>query len=204
MSVTVVSVYPMEQRSEHNWGDKKGEGVHTYVIAPAPLDGYSELAVEDGWQKNYKGKDIGYEWTVIPAIEIAQNLVHDWRDNRVGQSGGDGPGIFIKDPEKFQEQLATARDRQTAYFGFLCQEADAEWRQGKHFNVTDDHRMAGRWMHQDKADWMRGMVPKHQLKECEFCITEIPAKARICPNCKSKLSDDIPESIKTPAKMKVA
>ena len=32
----------------------------------------------------------------------------------------------------------------------------------------------------------RGIVMENETKQCKYCLTEIPKKAKICPNCKKK------------------
>lgn len=197
MSCTIVSVYPMELKAEFKWSPTRGAGSHTYKIPAAIANGFQLLEVEDAYQQYYAGESIGYRWDIVPAQKIAENLIFVFVSGRVGQQEGHRPGIWITgEPAAFnsrklneaaQAESDLNRAAQESYFDYLIQEGQALFIEGKYSEITGDHRAAAIWMGKQDLDWLR---PLKQLvkKECPLCLTDIPMKALVCPNCRHTIS----------------
>ncbi|NIP97060.1 MAG: hypothetical protein GWO24_27955, partial [Akkermansiaceae bacterium] len=75
-------------------------------------------------------------WELIPEDEVASDLVGHWNSGRVGQVSGFGPGIFVKDPDRFDEQLEAARQSQEDWFNFLYEQGEDADKLGQRSNIT--------------------------------------------------------------------
>ncbi|NIS14304.1 MAG: hypothetical protein GWN97_20955, partial [Thermoplasmata archaeon] len=49
---------------------------------------------------------------------------------------GFGPGIFVKDPDRFDEQLEAARQSQEDWFNFLYEQGEDADKLGQRSNIT--------------------------------------------------------------------
>lgn len=182
--VTIISVFPKSLSLELPWSPNKGAGLHRYELPAAPKDGYASLVVERAYQKTYFGENVGSRFDSIEAISIAENLLHVWAENIVGTNSGTGPGIFlILDRDKpTKEELEAAVERQTQFFHYLFEQAEALFRTGKPEQITQEMRDAAKWLGRNSADWLKP-VEKIDLKKCPFCISDIPSEATVCRVC---------------------
>ena len=188
-SVTIASVYPAERKMTFPWGPV-GMASTTYVLAAAAPGSVSTLTVEDAYQRNYYGEDVGYRNDLQTAEQTAKNLVHCWAIAVLGATGSVHPGIWICAGAKpSPEEIAQAKAAQEAYFEGLVVEADAEWKQGRPRNVSELARQAAIWMgREDAYEWVKPMTQTAQ-EDCPLCKTRIPAGAIICPNCRGQIRE---------------
>jgi hypothetical protein len=192
MSVTIVSLYPRELRAERQYSPVKGQKLHIYVL-PAAADGKpSELTIEHAYEKVYQGESLGHRWSLVEEGEVAKCLLLAFSSGRIGQDTGLGPGIFIKDPERYEEQLEEARLKQEAYFGYLFDQANAAHRTGHIDDITGEMRDAARWLGKEPT-WL--VSPKQEVKkECPLCASQIPVQVVVCPVCRRQIGK-IPKEI---------
>lgn len=188
-SIVIASVYPAERKMTFPWGPI-GIASTTYVLPAAGLGSVSTLVVEDAYQRNYYGEDVGFRNDLQTAALTAQNLVYCWAVAVLGSTGDAHPGIWVCAGNKpSPDEIAQNRKVQEAYFENLVIEADAEWKQGRPRNVTELARQAATWMGKaDAYEWVKPMTQIAQ-EDCPLCKIKIPAGAIICPNCRGQIRE---------------
>lgn len=187
---TVISVYPLELRLE-----LRHEGSKTYVMAAAPPEGHSQLTVEDTFAsvKNFSSGQL-YP-APVPAAAVADNLVNSWTKGRVGSADGLGPGVLVcASMQPTAEEIDRARVQQTAYFRSLVNDADIKFTKEGALNITDDHRLAAKWMGIKDRKWAQPMVPK-SLVSCPACREEVFSDAVLCKHCHSNIPKFLAEQL---------
>jgi hypothetical protein len=181
---TLISVYPLELSLE-----LRHEGTKTYVMAAAPPDGYSQLVVDDTFAsvKNFTSGQL-YP-APVPAAAVADNLVNSWTKGRVGSADGLGPGVLVCAGTVPQPaEIAEAKARQTNYFRSLVNDADIKFTKEGAVNITDDHRLAAKWMGVKDRKWAQPMIPK-SLVQCPACREEVYSEAILCKHCHTNIPE---------------
>jgi hypothetical protein len=188
-TVIIASVYPGELTATRPYGPNKGDGHKTFTLAPAAKDGYSVCEVEDCYQRVYHGESIGDKDVLVEARDIADDLVLNWTGHVIGTDAGFGPGVFVCQGDKpSQIELEGARLNQELYFEHLINQAEASFRANRFDEITDTHRKAAIWMGREGVEWLRP-IRKVITKECPLCISQIPVKAVVCPNCRHQIGE---------------
>ena len=191
MPITIVSVYPQLCKAELPFCTERKGGVHKYVLPAAPSEGFSSLVVDDAYQSEYLGENVGTRIISVPSLGISRNLIEIWAVHVVGTQSGSGPGIMAL-PEgqtiPTEEQLEKLRDNQIAYFDYLFHQAEDLYTKGDGSLIDATMRGAAKWLGRLSVPWMKPAT-KTELKKCPFCISDIPFQAVVCSVCRRDLVD---------------
>ena len=188
MPVTIVSIFPQELTCERSWSPNRNAGCHTYILPSADGKSHTKLVVNDAYQWCYMGETIGNRSTVIPAEQVARDLVTHWVENRLGNKDGNTIGVFIaKGAEPTSEELERAQGMQSAHMNYVIDQADAAYRQGRLDLMPEVARTYAKWMGRGDLPWIKEAKRK-SMKECPLCYAEIPAKATFCQVCRQQIS----------------
>lgn len=118
----------------------------------------------------------------ISAKALANDMRQCWATAGYLMSGEVGPGIMlIAGDEPTQEEIDKVTANQRIYFERLVVDAKAKEAQGNRKDITDAHRMAGRWFGMDE-EWIPRMTER-KMKDCRACGEKILAKALRCKHC---------------------
>jgi hypothetical protein len=194
----IATIFPIEMKAMRPF-----DGVKTYIL-PAVKDQTEVrvLKVHAAFENVYAGNQ-KYVPQPVFGDEIAADLVKEWTTGLLGTENGLRPGIWIlQGEEPTRAEVEQMRAMQTAYFEGLFTDAEDLFRQGKAADIHDLHRAAARWLGYESVPWLEAMRQK-VLKECQFCITRIDARASVCPNCHRDLEPAAPEPVR-PAARKAA
>jgi hypothetical protein len=176
--ILIASIFPLPLRA-----DRPYNGRTFYEIAA--VENQNEIQtvrVQNAMENVYVGNG-KYNAQPVFADDIAKDVLNEFSTGYVGQESGQGPGVWIcSGPAPNAEEIEVARGRQTAYFDFLCQQAQGLHIEGKGNQITELHRRAARWLGYETFEWLEHMKQK-ALKECPNCFSSIDARATVCPVC---------------------
>lgn len=192
-SVTLVSVYPKEQRLE-----LRHKGITTYIMPAARKGEFTTLVVRDtyAFNRNYSAPGVQLYPAHIPASVVAENLVQRWKNGHVGAKEGLGPGIAIcAGDTPTPDEVESVRVRQEEYFRTLIHEADSLFAKEGGLNIRDDHRMAADWMGTQERPWFKAIKAAAMVR-CPACAEEIRAEAKLCRFCRTNIADFLAASEK--------
>jgi hypothetical protein len=205
---TICSVYPgdLTHRLLHS---PSGAGRTNYFIPAVPLDdpsAYELLHVWDAWATTLdtastlassmdtdstgageSGKK--YQLSPVPSRTIAYDLVRHWAGDAPGARVGLTIGVgTIAGDVPSEEELASLRGIQSAYFRFLVEQAHTYHAQGLTKEITDYHRRALRWLGSEDAPWYP-KIERSIMKQCPACDERIKSTAVVCQHCRTNLPE---------------
>lgn len=131
----------------------------------------------------------------VSSIQIADSIVRDYCNGIFGcDMDSSMPGLFyvpgelkLDDIKKsYQAELEKAKKRQNTFFGVLMRAADALWARsnGNPLAISDDMRMAARYLGQEAKDWLKDFQMVDMVR-CFACGSLKNPKFPICAACRA-------------------
>jgi hypothetical protein len=183
MSVKIISIYPKARSIERPYGPSRGQGRYFFNIAPGSVENPAILEVPDCYQKTYYGENIGYKFDLIPAGDVATDLVQAMAFFIAGTGEGHKPGFAILDPQvPLEEQIERLNEQQNEFFLYLYEQADRAYMNKDYIRITEDHREAAKMLGKEGAPWVEHdrIMPK---EDCPICKARIPKGSFVCSHC---------------------
>lgn len=140
------------------------------------------------------------KWEVVLVPEesdiVANSICQDYCKAEWAVDEDGKPGIFwVKGAQDSEDIVNTvdfemALEKQNVWFNRLVKIADDVWKKKElHQLVPESARVAARAL-KILRPWILD-VDHDSFRECLFCISTIPKRAVICPNCKSILDSNV-------------
>lgn len=192
MSKTIISIWPMQEtayRALHS--PKTPADSNLFILNPGSFEVPTLLRVPDFNNQIYMGKG-SYQTITIPAEETANDLVHQWRDNKNMPEDAGIPGIWVcsidnptldqvrglpetMEANERQDQFASSKIREARLFA-----ASNEWR-----NITRLHLFMGKLMNIQNEPW-QDFDAKAKLAKtrCPYCDSPMSIGVATCPTCR--------------------
>lgn len=189
MQKTICSVFFQPVKANRPFAPSLNGGYNVAFEIPAAAPGeYHLITVSDVYELQRNGSQQQFT-TPVFADALAEDLVGEWRNNKIANEYG-RPGIFVcAGTQPTQEELARERAIQTVWCEILVNEAEGYWVQGKRDLVSQLHRDAAKWLGREAFDWVhnQGQV---SLMACPFCATKIDQTAIVCRECGNVIDID--------------
>lgn len=195
---TVFSVYPQEITE---WKRTIQPGI--FIIPKGHPDSPSRLVVgASSWWRDF---DPDQPLLEIPtsAVIIAESIVNDYCNARVGYTGAAGPGLFYVPGdislreliEKYPSELENAIIRQRAWFHELVNFADALWAttNGNPRAIPNDARIACKELSLTR-DWSTSFS-RIEMVPCVACGSLRNPHFPICQHCKNVVDKEKAEKL---------
>lgn len=165
--------------------------VNAFVLQPGSVEDPTLLRVNEFDNKIYMGKDV-YQTITIPAYQIAEDLVNQWRSYKGTPADQGGAGIWVcsldnptveqvlKLPEilewnERQIQFASSKVREARLFA-----ANEQWR-----NITKMHLFMGKLLNIQGEPWQdfdaKNAVGKVR---CPWCDAPVTIGIAVCGTCR--------------------
>lgn len=196
--VTMVSYYPLP------FDEFVGFVYPSRYYIPASDGKHPQfLKVEDAFYlvPNLTREDAPQIRIIVPAQELAQNMVNDFRSSSMYTGENAYPAVFYV-PESVDEQtllkkytreVSNALEAQKRWFIRLVMAADDAWAKTKqHRMISDIQRMAANILGYDR-EWLRVIQEVAKCPGCGFTVS--PSQA-ICGNCKCIINPELYKTLK--------
>lgn len=173
----IFSIFPFEMRATRNYIGQ------SHFVLPAAKSQTDVQVLEVGTA--LENREFGDQSVTTPifADAVARCLVNEWTNGMIGQESGASPGIWIGDkPSMDDSDYRAARARQEALFRWFVNSAHELYQTGRRNEIGAIHRAAAKWLGVENVPWLEELK-QEVLAECPHCVTRIPARATVCPNC---------------------
>jgi hypothetical protein len=162
-----------------------------FILQPGSIEVPTLLRVADFNNQIYMGKGTNQTIT-IPAYETANDLVHQWRDNKNMPEDAGLPGIWVSsiDNVTLEQVLGLpeteeANEKQVMFASSKIREArlfaaSNEWR-----NITRLHLFMGKLLNITGEPW-QDFDAKARLGKvrCPYCDSPMSMGVATCPTCR--------------------
>ena len=181
---TIVSIWPLPLPAYR----PRYTPVANFDMKAAPMGGCATLKVTDQQERDYlaAGRTIT---TVVPADELALDLVRSWQRLTYGDGGEVGVFIWPGADEPTEEQIlaspeyAAAKAKQDELMRNIVITARELFKLNQQKAIGQLHYTAAAWLQIEGEEWQGNTMSRDKTKECIFCRAFISAEAVICPKC---------------------
>lgn len=190
---TVISIVPWAI-SEF----KPGLNPSNFFI-PASVDGEPQcVLIGDCIHYVYIDHDRGSMRVTDPSYIVARSIVTDYNSAQMEANVGCHPGLFWRVGEytparvktELQEELATVRNIQKAWFEAIIRVGDDDWEKThQHYSISDFQRSAARIIDPENKrnrPWIVYTAPEGDVNTtlCPACGSDIPKSVVVCRYCR--------------------
>jgi hypothetical protein len=189
MACTVCSMVPFAIREPYKPGLHPG----TFPMAPS-VNNEPVLTIIKGCTRAQYDENFKQIPMPVPDDVVAGSVVDDYILSQSYTSPDERPALFwvsgewsVADFKKnFAKEMATALEKQTAWFRKLVKVADDEWQRFHQHKMISDLQRTAAGMLNYKREWLEDTAD--MITKCQACQSLISTQAAVCPACKCILN----------------